>query len=117
MTAAYDDALLLLAVGSCFVSAKLTPDPPEKSNNLAWSLATNPNPKERNGQLAVRLAEDACTRTQYRTTVTIGALAACYAEAGRFDNAIAAAQRAITLAEQNGETNLLQRIRSCSHCI
>jgi len=102
-------AFLIIAIGSCLVSAKFTPDPPEKNNNLAWAFATNPDPAKRNGALAVKLAEDACNRTQYRTTAMVGTLAASYAEVGRFDDAVAAAQRAIMLATQNGETNLLQK--------
>ena len=34
--------------------------------------------------------------------------AAAYAEAGRFDEAIATGQKACALAEKNGETNLLK---------
>jgi hypothetical protein len=37
----------------------------------------------------------------------IGPIAAAYAEAGRFDEAIATAQRACALAAQKNETNLL----------
>jgi peptidoglycan/LPS O-acetylase OafA/YrhL len=102
-------ALLIIAAGSCFISAELTPPAPDENNNLAWSLATNPDASKRNGVLAVKLAENACGRTQYRTTTMVGTLAACYAEAGRFDDAVAAAQKAIELATQNGETNLLKR--------
>jgi hypothetical protein len=36
-------------------------------------------------------------------------LAAAYAEAGRFDEAVAAGQKACALATELGETNLLKR--------
>ncbi len=78
-------------------------------NNLAWVLATDPDPKKRNGAFAVTLADNACKGTHYQKTVMLGTLAAAYAEAGRFDNAIATAQKAITLAQQNRETELLER--------
>ena len=39
----------------------------------------------------------------------VGTLAAAYAEAGRFDEAIATAQKACELAARNGEANLLQK--------
>jgi hypothetical protein len=42
-------------------------------------------------------------------TTFVGTLAAAYAEAGRFDDAILTAQKACALAEKSGETNLLQR--------
>ena len=63
-------------------------------NNLAWALATHPDAKIRNGTRAVKLAEDACRQTQYQQTVMVGTLAAAYAEAGRFDDALATAQKA-----------------------
>jgi tetratricopeptide (TPR) repeat protein len=77
-------------------------------NNLAWSFATNPEASKRNGALAVKLAEGACRRTHYQVSITVGTLATAYAEAGRFEDAISTAQKAITLAEQNGESDLLQ---------
>jgi hypothetical protein len=39
----------------------------------------------------------------------VGTLAAAYAEAGRFDDAIAAAQKACALASKNGTQGLLKR--------
>jgi len=85
-----------------------TPDP-GALNNLAWQLATSPDAKLRDGTRAVKLAELACQQTQYQQTIMVGTLAAAYAEAGRFDDATAAAQKACVLAGQRGETNLLTR--------
>ena len=67
-------------------------------NNLAWLLATASDARLRNGAEAVELAERACAVTQYRRTVFVGTLAAAYAEAGRFEEAIATAERACKLA-------------------
>jgi hypothetical protein len=39
----------------------------------------------------------------------VGTLAAAYAEAGRFDEAVLAAQRAIALASQSGNQQLLEK--------
>jgi peptidoglycan/LPS O-acetylase OafA/YrhL len=102
-------ALLLLAGGSFWVGIQLMPVEPAANNNLAWTLATDPEPQKRNGNRAVELAEDACRQTQYKQAIMVGTLAAAYAEAGRFEDAISAAQNACALAAQNGETNLLQR--------
>jgi peptidoglycan/LPS O-acetylase OafA/YrhL len=102
-------ALLVIAVGSFLVSAKLTPPDPAENNNLAWSLATSPEETNRNGALAVKLAEDACQRTQYRKTIMVGTLAAAYAEAGRFEEAISTAQKACVLASQSGDQKLLKK--------
>jgi tetratricopeptide (TPR) repeat protein len=82
---------------------------PAALNNAAWQLATSPDDKIRNGTLAVKLAERACEQTHYRITVVVGTLAAAYAEAGRFDEAISTGQKACALASELGETNLLQR--------
>lgn len=102
-------SLLVFAVGSLFGAAKLAPRTPRENNNLAWSLATDPEAAHRNGARAVELAEDACRRTQYKVTLMVGTLAAAYAEAKRFDQAIATAQQACHLAAQNGETNLIPK--------
>jgi tetratricopeptide (TPR) repeat protein len=82
-------------------------------NNLAWELAANPDPRIRDGARAVTLAEHACELTRHlaKRTIYVGTLAAAYAQAGRFDDAIATAQRACDLAQQNGETAMLQRNR------
>jgi hypothetical protein len=64
---------------------------------------------DRNGKWAVVLGERACKLTNYKVTLFMGTLAAAYAEAGRFDDAIATAQKAVANAQQKGEATLLQR--------
>ena len=88
---------------------KLSPDDPELLNNLAWSLAASPDPALRDGPRAVQLAEHACALTGGQRTALLGTLAAAYAEAGRFDDAIATAEKACARAAAQGETALLQR--------
>jgi hypothetical protein len=80
-----------------------------EGNNLAWMLATSFEATNRNGTLAVELAERACDRTQYRITTLVGTLAAAYAEAGRFEEAISTAEKACALATESGESDLLKR--------
>ena len=82
---------------------------PSTLNNLAWELAACPDAGIRNGALAVKLAERACELTHYQQIIFIGTLAAAYAEAGRFDEAVATGQKACALASELGETNLLKR--------
>jgi hypothetical protein len=101
--------LLIFIVGSYVISAKFIRLPPMNSNNWAWLLATNPDATKRNGSLAVKLAEDACQRTQYQQTVMVGTLAAAYAETGRFEEAISTAQKACALASQSADQELLKR--------
>jgi spermidine synthase len=70
----------------------------EALNNLAWLLATCPEASVRNGTEAVELAEKACQITEYHRTIMVGTLGAAYAEAGRFPEAVATAQKACELA-------------------
>jgi hypothetical protein len=78
-------------------------------NNRAWLLATSSEPAYRNGALAVKLAEFACRQTLFRQTIMVGTLAAAYAEAGRFEDAISTAQKACALASESGDWQLLQK--------
>ena len=91
---------------------KLAPDLPEALNNLAWLLAANPDSQVRNGREAVDLAEQACKLTQYQQPVMVGTLAAAYAEAGCFAEAVATAEKAETLAEQANQMELAARNRA-----
>jgi protein O-mannosyl-transferase len=79
---------------------------PAGLNNLAWILATYPDPQVRNGSEAVTLAEKACSLTDYKEAVLVGTLAAAYAEVGRFTDALATAEKARALAEAVGAEEL-----------
>jgi hypothetical protein len=73
-------------------------------NNLALLLATASDPRLRNGNEAVRLAERACQSTQYKEAVLIYTLSTAYAEAGRFDDAVVAARKSRAVALAHGQT-------------
>ena len=77
---------------------KSKPNQEEVLNNLAWLLATCPDAAFRNGREAVRLATRACELTSDAKPLLIGTLAAAQAEAGDFQAAIAAAERAAVVA-------------------
>jgi len=85
------------------------PDQADTCNNLAWLLATNPDAKFRDGAEAVRLAARACELTHYKTPILVGTLAAAYAEAGRFDEAVATGRKARALALAGGQEALAQK--------
>ena len=89
----------------------LAPDLAVALNNQAWALATNPNPDTRSGVEAVRLAEQACEVTQFNRPLFLGTLAAAYAEAGRFSDAVATAEKAERLATQAGLPEVAARNR------
>ena len=75
-------------------------------NNLAWVLATCPNPEVRNGARAVELAQKAERLGGAENSAIVGTLAAAYAEAGRFGEAVRTAERALNLA--TAQTNTAQ---------
>jgi spermidine synthase len=64
-------------------------------------LATHPDEAVRDGRKAVKLAEDAAKITNFESPVVLDVLAAAYAEAGRFDQAIIMGHRALALAAQD----------------
>ena len=80
------------------------PDSLEALNNLAWLLATSRDASVRNGAHAVQLAERAARLTRRKNPVTLGTLAAAYAEAGRYNDAVATAAEAATLADAQGNS-------------
>lgn len=83
-------------------------------NDLAWTLAVSTETELRDGAEAVRFAEGACDLTHYSEPLFIGTLAAAYAEAGRFDEAATAAQKASQLAGQKGDTKLQEKNQQLS---
>ena len=99
------------AAGEYRESLRLQPDWPVPLNDLAWVLAANVSDHLRNGTEAVTLAEQACRLTQFREPLFIGTLAAAYAEAGRFEDAVQTAEKARELAASAGRKELADRNR------
>lgn len=64
----------------------------------AWALATHPRAELRDPPEAVRLAEMAAQATREQQADPLDALAAAYAAAGRFDEAVAYGEKATALA-------------------
>jgi Flp pilus assembly protein TadD len=85
---------------------EIKPGYPEAQNNLAWVLATSSQVSLRNGGKAVELAERANQLTGGENPLILHTLAAAYAEAGRFGDAMRSVQKAIELAQAVGQKNL-----------
>ena len=91
--------------------ADLQPDSAQALNNLAWALATCPEDRLRNGAEAVRRAERACQLTEFKQSPYLSTLAAAYAEAGHFAEAIDSAEKALNLQMAAGENGLSEMNR------
>ena len=76
----------------------LDPGWPAPVVELAWVLATSPDATARDAGEAVRLAERAVQLTGREDPPALDALAAAYANAGRYDEAVAAAKAALEAA-------------------
>jgi len=98
------------AVAHFRTAHQLAPNSPA-TKRLAWLLATHPDDRVRNGQEAVTLAEQQCKANGYRDAAALSILAASYAEVGRFTDALGFANRAIELASQAGDNDLLENLR------
>ena len=100
------------AIAEYDAALKINPRSILAQNNLAWVLATASDPKLRNGQKAIDLAEQAVVATDGRDPVLLHTLAAAYAENREFEKAVAAAQDALQIAEANGISSLVESLRS-----
>ena len=78
-------------------------------SSLAWLRATAADPHLRNSDEAVRLAERACQLTQNQDAALTGILAAAYAEAGRFSDAVVLAEKAHAQAVAQGQKDVAAR--------
>ncbi|HEY2386102.1 MAG TPA: tetratricopeptide repeat protein [Candidatus Binatia bacterium] len=87
------------------------PDNADNTSTLAWMLATTGDASLRDGKTAVALAERAVAAAGDAVDADrLDTLAAAYAEVGRFDEAVATAQRARSIAETAGSADLAHEI-------
>jgi tetratricopeptide (TPR) repeat protein len=91
---------------------RVKPDYVMAQNNLAWLLATLAPAEGGDPVRAEGLAERACKLTSDRVAPYLDTLAAAYAAAGRFRDAVTTAQAAVDLARSSGQTQVVSEIET-----
>ena len=81
-------------------------------DNLARALATHPEAPSRRPAEALTLAERAVELGDGRNAEALRTLALAYAASGRFDDAVGASERALTVARAAGDAALVEQLES-----
>ncbi|HLE69677.1 MAG TPA: tetratricopeptide repeat protein [Vicinamibacteria bacterium] len=92
------------------LAVRLRPDDPQALSGLAWILAVHPQDDLREPEKAVRLAERA--RENLDDAETRDRLAAAYASANRYRDAVEVAEEALVAALDGGTSELAGEIRA-----
>jgi tetratricopeptide (TPR) repeat protein len=93
------------------IALRSEPDSALPLNNLAWLLSAGPDDSLRNGARAVELALRLNRVSNRSNPFFIRTLAAAYAEAGQFENAVETGQSASELAHVQGQHGLAIQIQ------
>lgn len=90
------------AIENYRLSLQLAPEDPRTLRDLAWLLATSPEPQLRDGAEALRLldAAEVALKAGWPPMDLLDTRAAAYAELGRFDEAVQTAQEALRQAKR-----------------
>lgn len=89
----------------------LKADHPQALAGLAWVRATAFDPAFRNAEEGVRLAEQADAATGHRVVSVLDVLAATYANAGRYEDAVAVVRTALGIAVAAGQLPVAAQFR------
>jgi arylsulfatase A-like enzyme/cytochrome c-type biogenesis protein CcmH/NrfG len=103
---------LAAAIGHYEQALRFKPDSVSALSNLALIRATSSDPQFRNGEDAVRMAERACAVTGHDNVGCLDTLAAAYAEARRFTEAVTAGEQAAAFARAAQQVPLADEILS-----
>ena len=101
----FDEAQSMLEDGLA-----LWPGDPRLSRSVSWLLATAPSAGLRDGERALRLAQEVDRATGGRIPQVLDTVAAALAEAGQLERAAVTAERAAQLARESGQAELAAEI-------
>jgi tetratricopeptide (TPR) repeat protein len=85
---------------------RLRPDCPDFMNDFAFLIITHPEIKNRDVNEAIGLARRACELTNNHNPAMLGTLAASYAAAARFPEAVDTARKAIAIADSANQPQI-----------
>lgn len=92
-------------------AVRLAPENPVYLTALAKVLSIHPNPARRDPAQAVKLATRAAELTAYGDIPVLDGLAIAWAAAGRFDQAISTTEKAIKLAGEQQQAEMVTSLR------
>jgi tetratricopeptide (TPR) repeat protein len=110
-TALREKGMLAEAIDEYRKAIDLAPAVQRSRLALAWLLSTTSEVTLRDGAEAVRLVESVQKGTGGRDAAVLEVLAAAYAEAGRFDEAVSVMERAIKATPTNADALTLVDMR------
>jgi tetratricopeptide (TPR) repeat protein len=93
------------AIADYEIALKKTPEDHHILNNLAWVFATSTDDNIRNAKRAIEIGTKACEVTKYAKPHILSTLAASYAEANDWENAIKWSTKAVELSKAEEETS------------
>ena len=102
----YRSGKLADAIAHLSAAAQMSPDDAQVLGDLAWILATAPDAALRDGEAAAVHARRACELTGFRAIAPLDTLGVSLAEAGRFSEAVWAAEQALELARGAAQDKL-----------
>ncbi len=100
------------AIAHYQTALEIEPDNPYMYNALAWVLATWPEASVRNGVKAIALAEQANRLSGGKNPLMMKTVAAAYAAAGRFPEAVTMGRQALQVASDQSNAPLVETIQA-----
>ncbi|MBI5775724.1 MAG: tetratricopeptide repeat protein [Verrucomicrobia bacterium] len=102
---------IIPAIEHLRLAVQYSPNLPTTFNALAWILAAHPDPKIRNGEEAVKLATRAIELSGKPSARLMNTLAVAQAQAGKYDEALATAAKAVEQANATSQKELAAQIQ------